>query len=146
LIDAYNAHRHQIIVVENNAAQDAIVQWALEKGHASMPLMPFVTGKQKVDPMIGLPGMEVEFANGSWVVAMGNAEHEPDCQCGFCVWKREMGSHPVGETADTVMASWFAREGARAITLGLQPQEETQQEEIITQEEVGIKPVKIGNY
>lgn len=146
LIDAYNTHRHQIIVVENNAAQDAIVQWALEKGHASMPLLPFATGKQKVDPMLGLPGMEVEFANNSWIVAMGNAEHEPDCKCGFCVWKSEMGSHPVGEASDTVMASWFAREAARAITLGLQPQEDTLQEEVVTAEEAGLETVKIGNY
>jgi len=145
LIDAYSTHRHQLIVVENNAAQDAIVQWALEKGHASMPILPFATGKQKVDPMIGLPGMEVEFANNSWIVAMGNTEHEPDCKCGFCVWKKEMGSHPVGEAADTVMASWFAREAARAITLGVQPQEE-QQGEVITEEEVGLERISIGNY
>jgi hypothetical protein len=57
-----------------------------------------------------------------------------------------MASHPVGEAADTVMASWFAREGARAITLGLQPQEEVQKEEVVTEEEVGLERVKIGDY
>jgi len=147
LIDAYKVHKHQLLVVENNASQEAIVQWALEKGQASMPLWPFTTGKQKADPMVGLPGMEVEFANDSWIVPMGN-EHEPDCGCGFCVWKRELGAHPIGEAADTVMASWFAREAARALTLGVVlPQEQIiPQSEIITEEDAGIERVQIGDY
>jgi hypothetical protein len=77
---------------------------------------------------------------------MGNKEHEPDCECGFCIWKKEMGAHPVGEAADTVMASWFAREAARGVTLGVLPQEEEQQEEVITAQEVGLEEVHIGDY
>lgn len=114
LIEAYRVHRHQLICVENNASQEAIIQWALEKGERSMPIAAFTTGKQKADPMIGLPGIDVEFANGAWEVAMGMAEHEPDCKCGFCLWKKELSEHPIGSTADFVMASWFAREAARA--------------------------------
>jgi hypothetical protein len=144
LIDAFSMHHHQLIVVENNAAQEAIVQWALEKGH-QIPIWPFTTGKQKADPLMGLPGLDVEFENGSWVVAV-DREHEPDCQCGFCVWKREMQAHPVGETADCVMASWFAREAARALTFGIVDEPINQQAEIITQEDVGLEQVKIGDY
>lgn len=146
LIDAYTTHRHQLICAENNGAQEAILQWAREKGDASMPIVAFFTGKQKADPMIGLPGMEVEFANDSWVCAMGDKEHEADCECGFCVWKREMGAHPVGEASDTVMASWFAREAARAI-MHVSEQPDDQNDEIVTAEDVGIERVQIGaNY
>lgn len=151
LIDAYRTHRPQLIVVENNAAQDLLIQWALEVGEASMPILPFVTGKQKADPMVGLPGMEVEFANESWVCAMG-AEHEPDCSCNFCAWKKELASHPVGATQDIVMASWFAREAARAITLGVVKDTAgapaaQEKEEIIVAEDMGLEHVNIGgNY
>ncbi len=141
LIDAFETHRHQLIVVENNASQDAIIQWAMEKGH-NIPIWPFTTGKQKADPLIGLPGLDVEFANDSWACAMGG-EHQPDCGCGFCVWKREMSEHPIGECADTVMASWFAREAARALTLGVT---EEMHPDIITEEDAGLERVEIGNY
>jgi hypothetical protein len=140
LIDAYRTHRHQLICVENNAAQEAIIQWALEKGEASMPIAAFTTGKQKADPAIGLPGMEVEFANGSWEVAMGNCEHEPDCGCGFCKWKKELEEHPVAVAADFVMASWFAREAARAATSS----ESEPTEEAVSAEEMGRERVEIG--
>lgn len=146
LIDAYNTHHHQLICVENNAAQDAIRQWALEKGGASMPLKPFTTGSNKADIMVGLPGMAVEFENDSWIAAMGEVQHQPDCACGFCIWKRELSEHPVGEAADTVMASWLAREAARAIGMGAMEDTIEPEVEIITQEEVGLVPVEIGDY
>jgi len=113
LIDAYNTHHHQIIMLENNAAQEAIRQWALEKGKKDMPLKAFTTGKQKADPIVGLPGMEVEFENDGWIVAMGNKEHDPDCGCNFCKFKQELNEHPIGQTADIVMAAWMAREATR---------------------------------
>jgi len=141
LIDSYRMHKHQIICVENNAAQSAIRQWALEKGSAGMPLVPFTTGSQKAHPELGLPGMNVEFENGSWVVA--DPEHGLDCQCAWCIWKMELRTHPVSTTADTVMASWLAREAARALMAGVcQPQAE----EVVTMEDVGLERVKIGDY
>jgi hypothetical protein len=141
IIDTFRIHRPQLMVCENNASQDAIVQWALEKGH-QIPITPFTTGSQKVNPEMGLPGMEVEFANGSWICAMGH-EHPPDCSCGFCVWRRELNEHPLGVAADTVMASWFAREGARALVSGAL---EESSEEVITGEEIGLDRVLIGDY
>lgn len=141
LIEAYNNYRPHITVVENNASQEAIVQWLQEKGHGDVAgsIIPFTTGKQKADPELGLPSLEVEFANGVWVVPMGRV-HDPDCKCGFCLWKKELRDHPIGEAADTVMASWFAREGARFILNNNQPQDD----EIVTAEEMGIEPVAIG--
>ena len=143
LIDACQTHRPEIMVVENNAAQDAIRQWALEKGSRSLPLMPFTTGQQKANPVIGLPGLEVEFENKAWVVPMGDTQHAPDCTCNYCKFKNELSQHPTGKTADIVMAAWFAREGVRFIE-SQQAKEQPAQEEIVTAEDMGIPRVTIG--
>lgn len=142
LIAAYRDHNPHITVVENNASQEAIVQWLMEKGEMNIAgsIIPFTTGKQKADPELGLPSLEVEFANGAWMVPMGG-EHVVDCKCGFCKWKKELRDHPLSEQADTVMASWFAREGARFLL-----REPQQQDEIVTAEDMGVVPVQIGNY
>ena len=146
IIRAFDVHRHQIIVCENNAAQEAIVQWAKEKGRADLPIIPFTTGKQKADPSLGLPSLEVEFANGAWIVPMGQ-RHAPDCGCGFCVWRHELFNHPLAKAADTVMASWFAREGVRY--LAEKSKQQAAQEAVddtVTAEELGIEPVIIGEH
>lgn len=140
ILEVNRIHRPFVFVVENNAAQDAIVQWAREKGGANLNIVPFTTGMQKANPDFGLPSLDVEFENGSWIVPM--AGHELGCRCGLCVWRQELSDHPVGEVADTVMASWFAREGARMLTHNV-PQEE---EQIITEQDVGLERVEIGSY
>jgi len=146
IIKQFDKHRHQVIVCENNAAQDAIVQWAKEKGRSDMPIVPFVTGIQKADPEIGLPSLDVEFENGAWTVAMGE-RHAPDCECGFCVWRKELDNHPVAKAADTVMASWFAREGVRYIAeKARQQQVEAQVPDYVDAEELGVDPVVIGGH
>lgn len=146
MIRQFDKHRHQAVVCENNAAQEAIVQWAKEKGRADMPIIPFTTGKQKADPALGLPSMEVEFANGAWCVPMGK-KHEPDCGCGFCAWRNELFNHPLAKAADTVMASWFAREGVRFLVEKLRvQQEEALVDDIVTAEELGVEPVTIGDH
>lgn len=141
IFDVYTVHQPQIMVCENNASQQAILQWAQEVGGVDIPLVPFVTGKQKADPILGLPSLQVEFANGAWLVPMQGVD-QFDHDNPFMVWRRELRSHPVGEAEDTVMASWFAREGARYLT-----REPDQAEEIVTQEEVlGTERVSIGEY
>jgi len=141
IINAYRDHHPHIIVCENNAAQEAIVQWAAEKSF-DLNIVPFCTGKQKADPMLGLPSLEVEFANKSWIVPYKGIDIFDNLHP-INVWRKEMMEHPLGEAEDTVMASWFAREGARFLTYE-DPQKETQS--IVTQEEVGVEPVVIGNY
>lgn len=140
MIRAYERHRHQIIVCENNAAQEAIIQWAQEKGKADFPIIPFTTGKQKVDPAMGLPSLEVEFSNGAWCVPCASID-ETDGEHPINVWKSELRNHPVAAAADTVMASWFAREGARYLIGG-----GSSTPEFVTGEEAGIEQVQIGDY
>lgn len=114
IVEAYRQHLPQVVKVENVAAQEAIVQWCQEKGDV-IPIEGFMTGKQKSDPEIGLPSLEVEFENGSWEI--GCEEHEYGCPCAWCVWISEMRGHPLHPTQDCVMACWFAREAARGTPL-----------------------------
>ena len=138
IMDVYRAYNPHIVVCENNASQEAIVQWASEKSF-DLNIVPFTTGKQKADPALGLPSLEVEFANGSWLVPCAHVD-KFDTEHPINVWRRELMEHPLGKQEDTVMASWFAREGVRYLMKGLQ--EEPQ--EIITQEEAGVEAVLIG--
>ena len=140
LIQAYHRHNPQIIVVENNASQEAILQWASERGGIDMPIVPFTTGKQKADPIFGLPSMDVEFFNGAWCCPMMGVDVN-DHENTFNIWRRELDEHPIGAAADTVMASWFAREGARFLG-----QEDPGKNGIITGEDVGVETVRISSY
>ena len=141
LIQDFEEHNSQIIVVENNASQEAIIQWAQEVGRCDMPIIPFCTGKQKADPELGLPSMDVEFENGAWVVPMDGIE-ETDAENTFNIWRRELRSHPIAEAADTVMASWFAREGARFL---LKPRDDSD-DTVYAEDMDGHEEVVIGSY
>jgi hypothetical protein len=112
-------HRPQLFNVENNGVQSMVLDWIREaQKHEHepdwIPLAGFHTGRQKADPNVGLPSLEVELSSGGWVIPAGEFEgHEPECECGWCEWVREARHHPIYATTDTVMAWWFAREAAR---------------------------------
>lgn len=76
-----------------------------------LPLVSHTTGLQKMDSMVGLPGMATEIDNGYWVVPAKG--HETSCSCGICVWREEMASYPFNRYSDCVMACWLFREAAR---------------------------------
>ena len=102
--------RPVVFMVENNAYQDALLEWGLEL-NATLPVQGFTTGKNKADPVMGLPGLEVEFENQGWMIP--RPEHALDCECDWCRLWMELTGHPIAESTDVVMALWFAREGAR---------------------------------
>jgi len=143
IIDVHRDYNPHLIVCENNASQEAIVQWASEKSF-DITIVPFTTGKQKADPSLGLPSLEVEFANGSWVVPYKGIDQH-DSRHPYNVWRRELLNHPLDKEADTVMAMWFAREGARYLQKNIVTSE-TAEQDIITGEEMGVEDVVIGDY
>lgn len=116
----WERHNPQIVMIENNAYQDAFLEWCAEyagreKGQV-LPLRAFTTGKNKFDPSVGLPSLAAEIDNQSWEVLMGK-RHDLTCRCSFCVWLKEMKDYPIGEHDDTVMASWFAREASKSLAM-----------------------------
>jgi hypothetical protein len=81
------------------------------RGQCRLPLQGFTTGRQKADPAIGLPSLEVEFANGMWRIPLlheiGPADSDTDPWVRLV---REFQGHPFHSSDDLVMATWFARE------------------------------------
>lgn len=114
LADVCSHHNVQWIQVENNAYQQAIIDWVKqEKGQFQYwaQVEAFTTGQGKADPQYGLPGMEVEFKNDSWVVPYSEYEgHPTTCVCDWCMLDQQMRDYPRAKATDGPMALWFARD------------------------------------
>ena len=106
IIDVH--HRFQsIVIVENNAAQDFILQFT--KGVSAVPVRPFTTGRNKAHPEFGVESIATEMMSGKWIIP-SKGGLAPEVQA----WVQEMFYYdPAAHTGDRLMACWFAREGAR---------------------------------
>ena len=117
LIETCKTWMPELVFVESNNVQEALIQWVRQmvgdEGHDPLPIRPYFTGGQKMDPSIGLPGIAVEMENGAWIIP-NPKPHGVGCKCGLCDWLKEMGEYPIGKLSDTVMACWFAREALRS--------------------------------
>ncbi|NIV35370.1 MAG: hypothetical protein GWN58_39730, partial [Anaerolineae bacterium] len=105
-----------IIVVEDNAAQSFLIQWATGMG---IPVRPYTTtGKAKYNEHFGVESIAVEFRAGQWVIPSGAGAQEVHHEAQ--AWIREMLFYsPDSHTGDRLMASWFAREAIRTYSKGL---------------------------
>lgn len=107
-------------MVENNAAQEFIVQQAQEH-EVVMPVARFTTGKNKADPTYGLESLAAEEEAGRWIIPNANATCGPDTVHGeldeeIRAWVVEQLEYdPQAHTGDRLMGSWLARELARRI-------------------------------
>lgn len=107
-----DVHRrfNSILFVENNAAQDFILQFTRER--SAVPVRPFTTGRNKSNPEFGVESIAAEMSGGKWIIPSGpdGATLEPE----VAAWVTEMLYYdPNAHTGDRLMASWFAREGSR---------------------------------
>lgn len=106
-----DTHRRfmSVCIVENNAAQDFIVQFA--RGQWAVPIHPFTTGRNKAHPEFGIESIAAEMAGKKWIIpSRGGIPSHPELQ----QWVQEMLFYqPTAHTGDRLMASWFAREGWR---------------------------------
>lgn len=106
----FDAHRRfqSICIVENNAAQDFIVQFASAQG-ASF-IRPTTTGRNKANPEFGIETLAAEMESGKWIIPNKGGRVEPALE----PWISEMLYYdPAGHTGDCLMASWFATQGIR---------------------------------
>ena len=112
----YAKWNHQLIHVESNAFQAAVLQ-ELGQQDRAIPVKGYRTGPEKLDPAVGVPSMAATLANGAWLIPTGGPSHPRRCDCGWCAWRRELALHPGGEHSDTIMGMWFsdlaAREGIK---------------------------------
>ena len=105
-----NAHRdyQAIMVVENNAAQDYIVQ--LTRKAAAIPIIPYTTGNAKAHPEFGLESMFAEMAGGKWSIPNEGGHTTKE----IAELERELLYYdPRAHVGDRLMALWLAREGFR---------------------------------
>lgn len=58
---------NSVVRIENNAAQDYLRQFALEKDKG-FPIKAHTTGRVKAHPEYGVPGLFIELANGAWLI------------------------------------------------------------------------------
>lgn len=105
------------IFVENVSYQESQLEIVkLIAPDENMPIEGFMTGKQKYDEYVGLPGLASEFENDMWEIYMHRNPLEgidDSCDCNWCTWIDEMVTFPVGSHTDTIMGCWFAREARK---------------------------------
>ena len=117
----YQTYKHHLLAVENVALQGAIIE-LIYKTDPGVPVLPFLTGKNKADPTLGVPGLEAEIRAGTWALCLDDpydtgtplAEHEPTCGCAYHTFLQDLINYPApGRTYDALMAWWFCREAIR---------------------------------
>lgn len=102
-------------VVEDNASQKAYIEaTALDPKRYPFRkrIVGHTTGSDKTDRAIGLPSLEVQFANAGWKVYY-RERHKADCACDLCELVRQVDQYPLGASDDALMALWQADYGHR---------------------------------
>lgn len=107
----HHARYGSICVVENNAAQDYLVQ--MLRAHTAVTVRGFTTGKQKASPEFGVESLAAEFECGKWVIPSGDDGKSRSREVDAWIMELIHYEPPPAHTGDRLMASWFAREGAR---------------------------------
>lgn len=104
-------HRYQgIFVVENNGAQEYIVQFT--RARAAIPILAYTTGRSKAHPEFGVERVAAEMASSKWIIPNEGGVMHPE----VAAWVEELlFYHPTAHTGDRLMASWFCVEGERLL-------------------------------
>lgn len=116
IIDVYEVHRPETILIENNNFQQQLIDWIkLVSQDTTIPVAAMTTGANKVDEQVGLETLSAEFDSLVWVIPTdGIGIEDTEKQHGpLWKWIHEMKGYPVASLSDTVMACWFAREATR---------------------------------
>lgn len=111
-----NGQRYKgIVAVENNGVQLHLVDLAIENSKAVVPIVPYQTGNNKVDPRFGVASMSSEFEGGRWILpTQASNLLERNALNELEEWIIEMLDYtPEQHTGDRLMAFWIAREVAR---------------------------------
>lgn len=117
IVDTHRRY-HSIVMVEDNAAQDFILQFARDQ--SAVPLQNFNTNKKTLkNPLFGLESLAVEFANKKWIIPSRNGR---PLLKSLVAWIDEMLFYdPQAHIGDRLMSSWFARECARTHKAPVRP-------------------------
>jgi len=105
-----DTHRRyqSMVIVENNAAQDYIVQ--MLKAGAPIPVRGYMTGRQKGHPEFGVESLAIELEAGKWVIPNTKGKCHPEVEAFI---NELLFYDPRSHTGDRLMACWLGREGVR---------------------------------
>lgn len=107
-IDDHAERYGGIVIVENVAAQDYLLQFAKKLTRAT--LRPFRTGKNKADPTFGVASIAAELEAGLWLFPAGKTGvAHPQIEA---LTAELLYYDPRSHTGDRLMALWFARAAA----------------------------------
>lgn len=111
IIEKHDRYR-SFIRVENNAAQDFIRQFTLQRDR-SLPVKPHRTGREKAHPELGVEGLFIEFSNSAWIIP---CDFYGVCHPNIQRWIDAcLFYSPQKHTDDVLMACYFAREEAKRL-------------------------------
>lgn len=99
---------NSLVYVENNAAQDFILQFTREQ--SAVPVIPFTTGRNKIHPEFGVESLAAEMANDKWIIPNQKGVLSPEI--GELITEM-LYYQPDAHTGDRLMSLWLAREAAR---------------------------------
>lgn len=107
IIDAHRRYK-SLVVVENNGAQEFLLQFA--RAQSAVPIRAYTTGRSKAHPEFGIEKIATEMAAGKWIIPNDDGRCHPEVDA----WISEMLYYdPRAHTGDRVMASFFCVEGIR---------------------------------
>lgn len=107
--------RNHWIVVETNNVQRWLLDLANENGmDIGVTLVPFLTGRNKMDPRFGVASMAAEFEGHRWILPSGCEREEEQLEVESLV-AQAIDYVPEAHTGDHLMSLWFAREIGRRI-------------------------------
>ncbi len=109
--ECVDVHRRygSILMVESNAAQDYLIQFASEL--VTMPMKKHNTGMNKHDIRFGVESIGNEFEQAKWMIPCTIDGVPPPA---IASWLSECTNYcPSEHTGDRLIASWIARENAR---------------------------------
>lgn len=115
LVAVYDEYRPEIIKVENNYYQQALIDWLKDLEGISLPIEAHFTGSQKMDLDQGIPLLASEFERGMWIIPL-QTEHSDECSCNVCLLVRELLDwYPGASSTDLVMSAWMAQRAAKMV-------------------------------
>ena len=118
IVDTWKTYGVEVYLAENNAVQDTLIdmlQSYLDSDvfrRFNIKVEGFNTGKNKADPMTGLPSIQKEFERNEWMFCFERQFTVSDNDDRNVWWRfyQEMKHHPFYKSSDIVMSSWFLRE------------------------------------
>lgn len=115
IIDIHERFSPTVIMVENVAAQDYLLQHLRDVSDA--PIEPYTTGAGKADPSIGIDSIAYLVENGKYIIPgapTGNLKQISDKEIKALVEDMLFYS-PTNHTGDRLMALWFADMAVRKL-------------------------------